>query len=275
MYLPLITHLRSTRGSGLVLSFFLLSGSAVAQVPLVEFKFNEKGPFARNTGSDAISADLQKENEVSADLHTPGGTGVSGSSQDSAFSSGATAMGIAGTGGRVLQIENSPAVDSLLQFTLTGWFRTSVPMTNAARIIDNKSGADHGGFLLRATQASEGPAGGLALTVNNSSAFSEPVYTDLDEWVFFAVSYDGKTDIDNVQFYIGTTKRKVTLVNSTILAQSEVGASRSLLAIGNTPAGYDRPFAGRLDNLRVFKGVLDHTKLDSLRDLDTRPQRAP
>jgi hypothetical protein len=274
MHRSLANILGSIRDPRLVFGL-ILALDATAQVPLLEFKFNEKGPFARNTGSEPIPADLQNTDDVPTDLHTPEGGGVSGSPQDLAFSSGATAMGINGVGGRVLQLANAPAVDSLLKFTLTGWFYTSVPMTNAARLIDNKSASDHGGFLLRATQASEGPAGGLALTVNNSSTFSEPVFTHLDEWVFFAVTYDGREADNNVRFYIGTTKENVTLVNSATLNQSEVGPSPSLLAIGNTPSAYNRPFAGRLDNLRVFKGVLEQAKLDSLRALDARPQRAP
>src|SRR6187401_2710804 len=68
--------------------------------PLVEYRFNETGVEAKNTGLDATPLLFKNASSIGFDLHSVDGAGVSGLEGDRAFdNSGSTAMGNAGVGG--------------------------------------------------------------------------------------------------------------------------------------------------------------------------------
>ena len=121
----------------------------------------------------------------------------------------------------------------------------------------------------------------LNLTVDDGDA-STSGYGDTQSWIFFAVTYDGTLNLDNVKFYKGSASSEVTQVGTATINKGQVGDDTAGLGIGNKSgiAGSalsnpdDSPFDGYLDNVRVYgskvdgSGVLTLTQLESIRTGD-------
>ena len=241
---------------------------------IVEYRFNETGTSAFSTGTDLTPVLFRDAGGNSVDLHGGPGSGVSGLASDVAFDNSASTMG--GLGGRAEQPNDDDNVDAFTSFTLQGWFRSTDPVSpsgNAGRLFDKNDGAGTGGYFLG------WQSGIINLQVKSPSdgvdgAASPPLYFSGGQWVFFAVTYDGTSASNNVQFYTGTATQSVALIGTATVTGS-LGDAITTLSLGNASSPI-RAFQGLLDNMRVFGsaagsgGVLTQSQLESLRTADAQ-----
>jgi hypothetical protein len=227
-----------------------------------------------STGSNPAALTFYNSAGVAADLHSASGLGVSGQAGDRAFDNTAsTGMGGSGIGGVATVPANT--FGSLSSFTFQCWYNASVPPQSGARLFDAQN------FLVQ----SNSTGGTFYLYVNgsavsNSVGISSPAFSLANQWVFFAVAYDGTQDSNNVAFYEGTTSSAVTQVGSNLSLNEGSFSDNHLFNIGNYVAGNYRPFEGLMDDVRLFggasdsSGVLTLPELNALRleDLDNVPE---
>ncbi len=235
-------------------------------VPIVEYRFNETGIFAPSTGIDQTMLTLRNFGYLPSDLHSREGDGVSGRPGDRAFNnSDSTRMGTGGDGG----VADSPSVGSiggLKSVTFQGWLKCELEqLTHAPRIIE--TGIDLG---------LNGLADGRLVFYANGVSATGSGFGEVGEWFFFAVTFDGTTNANNVLFYKGSTTSNVTRVSSSPGNPSSVASATPHLKIGNSDTGglNKRPFDGWIDNIRIFgsrtdtSGVLSQNQLERLRIKD-------
>jgi hypothetical protein len=243
---------------------------------LLEYTFNDSGPQTRGTERSAWEwpLDFQTQEGGPADWHGAAGSGVSGLPTDRAFdNSAATGMGTNGRGGRARGTPppDAPELDSM---TLSGWYRAeSAPAGNFARLF----------FWDGYRQLYACPDGVLRLSVAaGQMAGSPPVYLEVGQWVFFAVSFDRNKKSNNVQFWKGTRTKPVTLVATRTVSSGPFRPSHYRFTLGNsyfnsTPT---QPFDGWLDNFRLHggrgsSGVLSEAELEALRRADVAGKTPP
>jgi hypothetical protein len=243
---------------------------AAAPVPLLEYRFNDTGTTSASTGFNPAPLTLRSFGGAATDLHAPN-LGVGGAG-DTAFDNRASANSF---GGWAEQSGDLDAFDGLLSFTITGWFKTdgTTGINNDQQLINNgwslrAQGNDPGNLDLQVIGA------GGAADAQSGGAFNVPgPYSQTQEWVFFAVTYDGGLTSNNVKFYQGSQTSGSTLVATRSL---NVGASTNgsdTLYIGNYGSG-DRAFDGLLDDIRLYgsktnsAGVLTPLDLEVIRQID-------
>jgi len=257
-------------------SILLLScvGSLVAAFatrgadPLLEFTFNDSGPTTEVTMRSLWDWPLafQTQDGATADWHGALGTGVSGQSADRAFdNSAATGMGSGGLGGRAFGVpHDTTPLDSV---TFSGWFRASgVSIGGFARLF----------FWDGPRQVFAYPDSSLYFAADgNRSIGSDAAYTEVDEWVFFAVTFDGTQTTDNVRFWKGTRSNAVSLVSTRSLPAGPFDPGYYQFAIGNSYSNSSptQPLDGWLDNFRLHggqgtNGLLSLQELENLRAQD-------
>jgi hypothetical protein len=246
--------------------------------PILELKFDETGFDAPSTGLATNAARFLVDADVSRDLHSLNGRGVSGLPGDRAFDNSlSSGMGNKGDGGRATIAVDVDAADDLLSLTLQGWFRAQgAGITDLARLITKQAG--NTGFLLLGT------GGNLDLEINNVGTTSTGArYADAGEWVFFAVTYNGTATSSNVRFYRGTRNNPVVLLETRTLNQGRILANSASITVGNSngAGALTRPFDGWLDNIRVFgnelnsSGALTVQQLEWLRNKDVQNLSEP
>ncbi len=210
--------------------------------------------------------------------------------------------GITG-GNRAIDLTNSlvspiGGLGSMNGLTICGWLNSangSYRSTSTGRgtaIINANAGGTIGGFVLGyrdnafssgATTWNQNVNGRLVLHVNEwktdpvtaqaSSADTIPINTNLppENWVFFAVTYDGLSTTDNLRYYFGNANQEATNDVTLTYNKGPIPTSGSL-SIGNhnttgdgstatagNPTG--RTIAG--DNGTAFRGLLDEIKVYS------------
>jgi hypothetical protein len=234
---------------------------------VLEFRFNEPHGDAVSSGLSATRLQLMNSRSEIADLRCPG---VSGKAGDLAFdNSKSTGMGSGGLGGSAVGLFSSAGSHALdlKSFTIQGWVQAAGAIANGARIVDFSSNGQ--GICLCGSL----DAGVLQIYVNGANANSaSPAYGKFGEWMFFAVSYDSASG--EASFYIGSADEPVKAVTSRSLKAGEVILpNEEKLCVGNTLQGI-RPFAGKIDDLRLFgsesdgSGALDVSELEHIRQLD-------
>jgi Concanavalin A-like lectin/glucanases superfamily len=259
-----------------------------AQTLLMEYKFNETGSAAANSGS-LSGADMTLYNAAgitsgsrvgtAADLHSASGSGVGG--QGRAFDNTAsTAMGGASaipagsvTGNRAQTPDGvSASVGALQSFTIQGWFKTSgtAMVGDGAKLLESYTTVGPAGFTLSAFQN-----GRLTLNVDGNSLASgtagSTLYGATESWVFFAATYNGTSTTNNVNFYVGSETTAASLISTGNLDSGSLGVSGTGLALGNGLGTNSRPFDGLLDDIRFYgsttgaDGVLNLSQLETLR----------
>jgi len=242
-----------------------------AFVPVrTEFRFDETGVAATNTGASVVPAMLKNAAGTATDLHAGLYSGTSALRHDGAFNNMASSgMGTGFTGGVTEQADDN-AIDALASFTLCGWYNAASVPGNDACLLANTDGS--AGFALAAVAGAE--AGDLRLTVDGAAVeTSGGAFGQAGAWVFFAVTYDGTLSADNVRFYAGTRTTALAQVGAYTLNQGAVGSEAAGLCIGNVSAR-TCPFDGMLDNVRVCgansgaAGVLSSNVLEALRAED-------
>ncbi len=280
--------IESTSGSETTLNNVILDGNNAgvstaaesATQPLLAYSFNEVGATAIATGSAANGSGdpmllLTNNSNQPADLHGPSGSGVSGLPGDFAFDN-TTSTGITGAS-HGQNAADFDAIDALSAFTLSGWFKLPAAATESIgrqdALIENgtiSSQDSPGGFRLRGGPRAN--AGTLELRVNRDRSIeSSAAYTEIGEYVYFAVSYDGTKTTDNVKFYKGTVGGGVQLVDTLTLNAGVVNQENIPLSIGVTQtSGLTlNPFNGLLDDIRIDGSVVSVSELESRRFAST------
>jgi hypothetical protein len=261
---------------------FLLMAAAGSVSPLyanhiLGYQFNDAPGSTTATADGSAAGSAPTLNIVAPATIGADGSGVSGLPGDRAFNnSAATSMGgtINGSGGRGMHAADFDAIDGLLKFTIAGWFKTDSTASIGANAVlfDNRTGVSgvrvHG---------DPNTPGNLVLAVDNGSNSSSG-FSTTQEWVNFAVTYDGTIlqPGPNVFFYAGDIDTPLTLV----------GSGTNTNGSGNDPASNDSnaliigsritfgtsdgdPFDGLIDNIRVWGEVVPVATLDATRLSDT------
>ncbi|HSI08223.1 MAG: LamG-like jellyroll fold domain-containing protein [Rariglobus sp.] len=243
---------------------------------VLELRFNDApGEVVKDSAAKNPPALMTIFDGAKADLRTAPGGGVSHKPKDRAFDNTVSlAMGgsgkTPGQGGKAVISGGATSFDRAMSFTVQGWYKSDgvqIP-SNYARLISSQ----------RLSVVFDGPDGkGLVLSTDRGSALSpSPVFRVADQWVFFAITYDGAGEYKNVVFYAGSVNGPVQVVTEASLA---AGALKTVLPdvpviIGNMPAG-DRPFDGVIDNIRIWadaassEAVLNQAELEAIRRADT------
>ena len=235
--------------------------SASADPLLFSWNFNEdSGSRAENLGSAGpASLILRNAESQPAELLTPEGGGATGQPGDRAFDlSSATGMGVEdppfqGPSGMVHPSEPGlAALSGLTSFTITGWFKPGSKLVGAARILVT------GLFGLQAGSEHQ-----IQLSINDSTGkpihlASDPAYSSVGSWMFFAVTYDGMNSSDNVHFYIGAPATGgLEPAGTGRIDAGPLGAMAGSLIVGNNSPKGIRPYQGLLDDLAIFGSTTD------------------
>ncbi len=252
---------------------------------VMHFDFNETGNAPGSTGTDARPVKMRNNAGTAVDLHSADAGGVSGSPGDRAFdNTGPSDHGDAassGTNGFRADQSVNPAIDSLSAFTISGWFKTddtSALTGKTPRLVNNHNGD---GINLQFLSSSDGD---LKLEVDTDTAEAASTglaYSAKQTWVFFAVSYDGLSTSNNVNFYVGfrndaeagggVGSANVALVNTASLNRGPLDPGTGDLHLGNRSAN-NRPFDGFLDEIRIENSA--HTGAAGLAALEAHRQAA-
>jgi hypothetical protein len=262
-------------------------------VPVLEFiaRPTESAPLSvASTGSAARPLYFFAADGSPLPLLAAPGSGVTADSADRAFDfRGAIRMGRgdssqqAGPAGRA---DDTGLITKA--FTLTGWFRTppGEVIRDYARLVDNHDSTTtpQSGFELwagRMDYAEPGvprDPGKLTLWVNDRFVTTtRPAYAGTDEWIFFAVTYDGELHRDNVRFYRATPATSAELVDQLTLDEGPVVPDVIPFTLGNrdrtgrSPGEVrDRPFRGLLANIRLYATPLSASQIETVRAADAR-----
>lgn len=107
----------------------------------------------------------------------------------------------------------------------------------------------------------------LTLSVNGTSVNSSVGTGALNQWVFFAVTYDGTLATNNVTFYRGTPSSTATQLGTTAtLAKGAVGDNTLPFQVaGTAQTTNDRTPTGFFDDIRVYSGAADAAFVESIR----------
>ena len=219
--------------------------------PIVEYKFNETGNSAPSTGSEKIP--LRLVSKTDRELHSGEANGVSGIPEDRCFDNSWWTDASVDHGFGEHEI-NSDTVDGLKSATWQGWLQYSALLNQGQRIFEK------GSYIVLMRNNT------LKLTVAGTEVTSSADYNILNEWVFFAVTFDADSTTNNVKFYVGTKGQQVKLVSSHTLNKEITPNTRSL-KVGAWGQGTG-PYKGLMDNLRIYGSKADNTGVLTLEQLE-------
>jgi hypothetical protein len=255
----------------------MLAANDAAASHLLGYSFNDTPGSASAAPNGSAAGSAPSLGVVAPGVIGANGSGVSGLPGDRAFDNSA-ASGMGGTtnssGGRATHSADFAAIDGLLRFTISGWFKTAgtTPIGGNAVLVANRSGV--AGFSLH---GDPNTPGNLVLAVDNGSNTSSG-FAATGEWVHFAVTYDGTAlqPGPNVFFYAGGIGSPLALV----------GSGTNTNGSGNDPVSDETapltlgarvlfgtvdadPFDGLIDNFRLWGEVVPVATLESIRMNDT------
>jgi hypothetical protein len=169
-------------------------------------------------------------------------------------------------------------LDGLEAFTLSAWINVQdVPAGNRRIMAKQAATATFGGFSWNVNDPADGARAadnfGLRLFVGGEKGFQhdllEPrVSIDADKkWVFVAVSYDGRLDLENVKYYVGAVSAEVTNQVTTTIDAGKTLDSDARFTVSHTDAAIaaNTALQGWIDDVRVYSGVLNATQLNAVR----------
>jgi hypothetical protein len=137
----------------------------------------------------------------------------------------------------------------LWSFTFTAWIRADASLTQG-RVIAS--------IPLEINYVAVGDQARLATRVGSGESFinSPNAFAAVDEWLFFAVTYDGQSSVSNLNWYVGTETNAVAWVGSANVGVGQLlrdshGGNFWLGNVANHTSG-NRPFVGRMDELRLW-----------------------
>lgn len=236
---------------------------ASAAEPRISFDFNAgTGTSAIGAKSNPAELIMLSPAKAPVSLYGEAGSGLTGKPEDFALDIGKTtqAMGAEGKTGGIAKIPEAAGVlGAMTSFTVTGWVKAASKFAGGARIVEYIDPA-FGGFAVAV-----GPKV-MTLSLNKKTVstsyrpdncFTEGVE---NQWVFFAVTYDGDKTSGNVVFYGGTATAEPQVIT---VANLDGGKTVELnrygwLTIGNNGGGI-RPFHGMLDDIAIYASGTDAT----------------
>lgn len=220
--------------------------SLPAATLLHEFTFDDpaNGTTTASTGTLGGSAIFTNNSSTAVDLHGANKSGVSGKTGDYAFDNTSSTAGT--TPSNIMSFDGA-VFNGLTSFTVAGWFNvgsTGVHV-NGGRILEAP------GLTIRFRNASEVA---ILLQGNSELFLSKTTYTNLgmhtlDEWLFFAVTYDSEAQ----QFKLYTGNKTSGVLNE-VITQAMTGvvsSSATKTYIGNNTA-MNRALVGLMDNYRIW-----------------------
>ncbi len=215
---------------------------------LLAYSFDEGGVNnAVNGGSLGSAANLIFTNGA---VRTLSGQGVSTIIGDFAYL-GSLSTGLARSASAVTGLNNRS------QFTLTGWMRPS-GTPGVHQIFGNRSGTN-GFALVTAASYQE-----LSLVAGNgASVTSTNGFFPGGVWTFYAITVDATNNgPDAVKFYYGTDSNSIFLASLQSRSNfTGTGIGTNLQFGGNGT----NAFQGRLDDFRLFGGLLSPMELEAIR----------
>jgi hypothetical protein len=249
--------------------------SCWAQLAILEYGFNEPGGSrAESTGSNKTPLTMRSKTlGLPQDYHGPDMSGVTNQRGDRAFYN-RDLGGLAGSTGYADQPYVAD-IDGLSSFTLTAWM-APIPQPIPAgtpEILFFKFDSNHG-FVAQFLPGND-TSFRAGLSVDGASAITGAIYP-YTPYDFFAVSYDGTAQTDNVKFYLGRrgngAAAQVRLVNTATINQGAVDATNAGLILGSQRTGLS-PFLGVIDDARIFgtknandpRGALSLDQLEAVR----------
>jgi hypothetical protein len=241
----------------------LTAQRAHAAAPLTEHLFEETGTTALNTGTLGSAANLTMETTAASptDRHSPAGDGVSVISLralDHRF-------GDTSIGAHAISSGNVAGLNSLSGMTVTGWYlseRADRLVGNERKLVANTGGS--AGFRIEGGES--GPNQDMLRLAANGGAIVSGTGTYPNpgsaKYTFFAVTFDGTSGSNNVQFYRGYTDTPAAVVATVTLAVSNTGLSTEVLSLGgHTGLNAPRTFHGLLDDVRIYGSVLSGAEI--------------
>ena len=261
---------------------FITSYSPAADL-LLEYKFNETGNYAANSGtlSDSLEFRSAATGSPLVDAHGADGSGVTGKAGDKAFDNSAATMGGNGYVGRTAG--DVDAVDQLVSFTISAWYKTagttSLVGSNARFLLDYATSPTTNGWqLLGNNNATPGLFAYMDNVSVNMNALSGTVLAQTETWVFIAMTYDGTLTSNNLKLYGGTKTNGVTLLDTRTVNSGALEDNAEPFLVGNS-SDRTRAFSGFIDNVRLHgtktagdnSGVLDLAALEKIRMKDINP----
>jgi PKD repeat protein len=164
------------------------------------------------------------------------------------------------------------ALEGLRSFTILGWANpTSTDIGSGGNRIAFNLQYNHSGFDLVHLKD-----GRLRLAVNEwpdgVRNDSSPNKLRVGKWTFFAVTYDGTKQKDNVRWYFGDADRPAELDKTVSYWRGPTGKGSGTLTIGNynesiQQHGKDRQFRGRLRGIEIFGSRIGPRGALSLSDI--------
>jgi hypothetical protein len=250
--------MKTTARSVLLLASALLLTSALARANadmLVRVEFDDGAGNSNLVNSGTIGGTFAAANAnfgFSASVPPTKTGGFAGDFWDGASSRSA------------ISLPNSSSLQNLSSFTITGWingFPTTAP--TSPFLVDNQMATT--GFSLQVI--SSNPR--LRLTVDGVSVDTPNGSMPNNQWVFFAVTYDGTLAANNVNFYLGDGTTLSQSGSTLTLNQGSVDAIVGDLFIGRSRVG-SAAAADMLDDVRIYGvqsgsgGVLDASALHAV-----------
>lgn len=148
----------------------------------------------------------------------------------------------------------SNAMNGLKSFTITGWFNTG----EANSFVSSYTGllGRLGQLLLRSYDSS----GHLVLTVNSQTTPTSDLirFTEDNQWIFWAVSYDGTKSTNNVKWYKATLDSgSFSLISTQSISAGSLSAVDKALSIGSLFSDGTYCYSGLIDEFRLFGSKID------------------
>ncbi len=196
--------------------------------------------------------------------------------------------------------ENEKFLDSIADsksFTITGWINrpgnyededvTDQFVLNFPGLFSISSNGRYPNIIY--LRLGEGPAGDREKTnqvdpPKNSAISSSWIHSFApeDRWVFFAITYDGTQEKDNVNVYYGYEEYPVIRDKHASVPPKAANSSKiRKLVIGASDVNGEKAFKGLIDNIRIYcdtpssSGALSALQLEKVRKTDLALRNVP
>ncbi len=249
-----------------------------------EFNFNDvqSGDIALNTGSDPNAADAVLTMSGSQDYRVQ--NGPSGKPDDYSFSTVKTGSVIPYA---VVPAAEIDAISGYNKITVSGWYNITDPLPVGAAasfartfLWGNRSAWSEGMVVDFNPQGGDSNKLGLEVNDYYSPHYGGDAYAPVDntpgKWTFWAITYDGTLQTNNVKIYIGDTTDHTQLVGTETIGHNATtnpngtifNAGGDFVLGADSGSGYQNGMVGLQDNVRIFQGLIPVSDMDSLREAD-------
>lgn len=153
-------------------------------------------------------------------------------------------------------------LDNLAAFSLSMWVNMSGSQGTTGRMISyTNGGAGAKGFDIFGT-----PTAGFTLNVGGTNASGLSGTFAVNTWVFFAVTFDGSSGSNNVNFYTGdgTTLSSAGTRTLAVSNSGDPGAVRLAVFNYSLAGTTNRNSQGYYDDVRIYGSVQTLSELDAI-----------